>query len=196
MEYTNRSLLVLVDSRQGESYADVAPGILAGLDHWGMPYRCHDLAAGQPGSESILHCAAVIPAQENVCAVLTDETARCIEQAVSGGVGYVGCDSRVGFAPPALQHALGVRAHDILAVYGTQTVDVAHWVGEWQDPEHWKRWESVVQNCLQPPEKELHDIWTRSRKGDESGERLNELMTAAARDALLRLYPGVERFID
>lgn len=134
MEHTNRSLLVLVDSRQGESYADVAPGILAALDHWGMPYRCHDLAAGQPGSGSILHCAAVVLAQENVCAVLTDETARCIEQAVAGGIGYVGCDSRVGFAPSALQPVLGVRAHDILPVCGTQAADTGHWVSEWQDP--------------------------------------------------------------
>ena len=139
MENENRSLLVLVDSRQGESYAGVAPGILSALDHWGMPYRRHDLASGQPGSESILRCAAVVSAQENVCAVLTDETVQCIEQAVAGGVGYVGCDSRVGFASSALQHVLGVRAHDILSVYGTQAVDAGHWVSQWQDLHGWCR---------------------------------------------------------
>ena len=68
--------------------------------------------------------------------------------------------------------------------------------GEWKDPEHWKRWESVVQNCLQGRERELHDIWTSSRNGGEPGQQLQNLMTAAAREAMLQLYPGVERFID
>ena len=68
--------------------------------------------------------------------------------------------------------------------------------GEWQDPESRKRWESIVQGCMQKREVELHIIWTSLRNGDEFGQQLQELMTATAREAMLQLYPGVERFID
>ena len=55
MEDHNRTLLVLCDSRQ-DTYPDVDPGVISALDHWGMPYRRHDLSDGQPVREEMSGC--------------------------------------------------------------------------------------------------------------------------------------------
>ena len=122
--------------------------------------------------------------------------------AVLGGLGLAGAaggynrfivadDQRARWTYEAIDREAGVLLLRYLAV--------AHFGrgrGEWKDPEHWKRWEGTVQNSLQQRVAELHDIWTSSRKSDDPRQQLHDLMTAGARDALLQLYPGVERFID
>jgi hypothetical protein len=133
MKDSNRILLVLVDSRQKDAYPDVERGVLAALVHWGMPYQCHDLAKGQPGTEVLNACAAVILAQQNLGTALSDDTARAVAEAVANGVGYVGCDGNVGYMPPPLQHVAGVRVQDVQPVFGAQVVDTEHWVSQWQE---------------------------------------------------------------
>jgi hypothetical protein len=132
MEDRNRMLLVLVDSRSRGAYADVEHGLLAALVHWGMPYQLHDLAKGQPSTEGLSACAAVVLAQQSLGAVLSDDAARAIAEAVANGIGYVGCDGNVGHMPPPLQHVAGVRVEDVQPVFGAQSVDVEHWVSQWQ----------------------------------------------------------------
>lgn len=126
MEDHNRTLLVLFDSRQKDAYSDVESGLITALDHWGMPYRRHDLSGGQPGVEMLRACAAVVVAQQHLCTRLADSTAQAIAEAVADGVGYVGCDGSVGRVPIALQHVLGVRVDDVRPVLGARAVDTDH----------------------------------------------------------------------
>jgi hypothetical protein len=132
MEDRNRTLLVLLDSRQGNTYADVEPAFIGALGHWGMPYRCHDLVQGQPSAEALSGCAAVLVAQQNLCAALTDDTAQRISEAVANGLGYVGCDGNVGHMPAPLQDMLAVRVQDVQPAVNAQVVDTEHCVSTWQ----------------------------------------------------------------
>jgi hypothetical protein len=151
MDDQNRALLVLVDSRQQESYAEVEPAFIAALDHWGMPHRRHDLADGQPSTETLRACAAVLVAQQNLCTVLTDDTAQAIAEAVADGLGYIGCDPNVGYMAPPLQHMLAVRAQDVQPVMGLRVVDAAHWVSLWQVPgEAYRFMRPLEMACTRP----------------------------------------------
>lgn len=132
MDGHNRGLLVLFDSRQGDAYAHVGPAFLAALAHWGMPYRGHDLAEGQPSAEMLSGCAALLLAQQNLGAALSDDAAQAVAEAVADGLGYVGCDGNVGYAPSSLQHMLGVRPVDMRPTLGVQVIDAGHFASSWQ----------------------------------------------------------------
>jgi hypothetical protein len=132
MKEGSRSLLVLVDTRAEKAYKDAESGVLAALDHWGMPYQRHDLAEGQPEQAGLRGCPGVILAQQGASMALTDESAKDIAEAVAGGMGYLGCDGYVGYAPPALQQMAGVRVQDVQPAFGVCVVDSGAWVSRWQ----------------------------------------------------------------
>jgi hypothetical protein len=151
MKDHNRTLLVLFDSRQGNTCADVRPSLLAALEHWGVPYRGHDLAKGQPSAEELVGCAAVLIAQQNLCAALTDQAAQNIVEAVANGLGYVGCDGNIEYMPPPLQHMLAVQVQDVQPALGAQIVDARHYVSKWQvqgDRYYFKRPLEIA--CVKP----------------------------------------------
>ncbi|MBN1579061.1 MAG: hypothetical protein JXA89_00045 [Anaerolineae bacterium] len=128
----NRSLLVVCDSRQAETYSCVQPAFVAALTHWGMPYRLHDLASGAISPEQLAGCAAIVLAQQNLGPALDQDTAQAIAEAVADGLGYVGGDANLGYLPISLQNVLGVHVQDVQPAVQAQTVDNAHFVSRWQ----------------------------------------------------------------
>lgn len=128
----NRSLLVVCDSRQAETYACVQAAFVAALTHWGMPYGLHDLAAGSLTAEQLAGCAAIVLGQQNLGAALGQDAAQAIAEAVADGLGYVGGDANIGDLPIPLQHILGVSVQDVQPAFQANTVDNEHFVSRWQ----------------------------------------------------------------
>lgn len=78
----NRVLLVLVNSLG--SYTDtsiVDQTVLVALQHFGFPFRIHDLAAGPITRELLEECAAVVIAQARMGDVLRYRRRNCSPRA-------------------------------------------------------------------------------------------------------------------
>ncbi len=128
----NRALLVLCDSRQEDSFADVQTAFLSFLDHIGLAYAVHDLATGQPSAEMLRSYAAILMGQHNLGPSLSDETAQAIAAAVADGTGFIGGDAQIGYWPAALQHMTGVQVQDIQPAFQVECIDTDHFVSRWQ----------------------------------------------------------------
>lgn len=107
----NRALLVLVDSRG--SYTDtsiVDQTVLVALQHFGFPFRIHDLAAG-PLTADLLHgCAAVVIAQARLGESLSYEETELLTAGVEEtGMGLVNFDGELRLYKPPLLRLFGLE---------------------------------------------------------------------------------------
>jgi hypothetical protein len=111
---------VLVDTSQAEA-AHVPDAVLAALNHCGIPYRLHDLAAGPAGSETVAACPAIVIGQEHLGDRLRPEDVEVLRRGVQAGLGLVNFDHDlkryperwwkvVGMAPVAAAAAAGRMA--------------------------------------------------------------------------------------
>ncbi len=111
----NRALLVLVDSRG--SYTDtsiVDQTVLVALQHFGFPFRIHDLAAGPLTRDLLENCAAVVIAQARLGDVLSLEETKLLASGVEeAGLGLVNFDGELRLYKPPLLRLLGLEADRI-----------------------------------------------------------------------------------
>ena len=111
----NRALLVLVDSRG--SYTDtsiVDQTVLVALQHFGFPFRIHDLALGSLTPDLLVNCAAVVIAQARLGDALsladTELLAYAVEEA---GLGLINFDGELRLYKPPLLRLLGLEVDRI-----------------------------------------------------------------------------------
>ena len=122
----NRALLVLVNSRG--SYTDtriVDETVLIALQHFGFPYRIHDLAAGPLTCDLLAHCAAVVIAQARLGDALSlAETELVVSAVEEDGLGLVNFDGELRLYKPPLLRLFGLEvdrlplASDLLHIGG------------------------------------------------------------------------------
>jgi len=87
------ALLVVVDgSGPYWERAIVDETVLRALAHFGLPYRCLDLAAEPLGDEALRGCAAVVLAQNGLGDAVGDDGARRLAVAVQAGTGLINLD--------------------------------------------------------------------------------------------------------
>lgn len=107
----NLALLVLVDSRG--SYTDtsiVDQTLLVALQHFGFPFRIHDLAAGPLTAVLLDGCAAVVIAQARLGESLSFEETELLASAVEeAGLGLVNFDGELRLYKPPLLRLLGLE---------------------------------------------------------------------------------------
>ena len=89
----NASVLVMIDSSGG--YWDrmiVGETILSALDHFGIPYRPHDLSRDKLSAEILAGCACIILGQDKLGRSISEVQASLISEAVKAGTGLVSFD--------------------------------------------------------------------------------------------------------
>jgi len=111
----NRVLLALVDGRG--TYADtsaVEPTVLVALQHFGLPFRAHDLANGPLTRELLDDCAAVVVAQARLGERLSLAETELLAAAVSeAGLGLVNFDGELRLYKPPLMALFGLEVDDL-----------------------------------------------------------------------------------
>ena len=111
----NRALLVLADSRG--SYTDtsiVDQTVLVALQHFGFPFRIHDLAAGPITRELLDGCAAVVIAQARLGDALSfGETELLASGVEETGMGLVNFDGELRLYKPPLLRLFGLEVDRI-----------------------------------------------------------------------------------
>jgi hypothetical protein len=134
----NGCLLVIGDSTQAE-FAHLPEVIFAAFDHFGMPYRLHDLAQGRLTGLDSSAFAGIVVAQEHLGSSLTPTERGVLLQAVETGLGLVNFDHDVEAYGGELQAALGLRGaghDDSPAADGVETIVVSdddHFISSTQD---------------------------------------------------------------
>ncbi|MFC1525792.1 hypothetical protein ACFL6X_03155 [Candidatus Latescibacterota bacterium] len=87
------ALLVVVDTRAPYwERVIVDETVLVALEHFGMPYRLHDLADGALTEEALTHCAGAVLAQNGLGDALGQSGASLLAAAVDAGTGLVNLD--------------------------------------------------------------------------------------------------------
>ena len=122
----NRALLVLVDSRG--SYTDtsiVDQTVLVALQHFGFPFRIHDLAMGPLTRDHLENCAAAVIAQARLGDALSFEETELLASGVQeAGLGLVNFDGELRLYKPPLLRLFGLEvdripmASDLLRIGG------------------------------------------------------------------------------
>ena len=111
----NRGLLGLVDSRG--SYSDtsvVEPTVLVALQHFGFPFRTHDLATGPLTRELLEGCSAVIIGQARLGGSLSlEETGLLVSTVTEAGLGLVNFDGELRLYKPPLLELFGLEVDRI-----------------------------------------------------------------------------------
>jgi len=133
----NRALLALVDSRG--TYADtsvVEPSVLLALQHFGFPFRVHDLASGPLTSEVLTECAAVVVAQARLGERLSLVETELLATAVSEtGLGLVNFDGELRLYKPPLLELFGLEVDELpMASDQLQVNGNDHYITWTQDP--------------------------------------------------------------
>jgi hypothetical protein len=91
---------------------------------------------------------------------------------------------------------LGQRARSLLLLY----LAVAHYGrgrGEWKHGEAPAHWPGLVDEAVRAQGDELESAWRAANEGvavDDLSARLEPVLAAAARNALIRLYPETRVF--
>ena len=110
-----RALLVLVDSRG--SYTDtsiVDQTVLVALQHFGFPFKIHDLAAGPLTADLLDGCAAVVIAQARLGESLSYEETELLAAGVEeAGMGLVSFDGELRLYKPPLLRLFGLEVDRI-----------------------------------------------------------------------------------
>ena len=143
----NGALLVLTDS--SGAYWDhviVDETVLAALEHFGMPYRVLDLASARVTAEEVRNCAAVVIAQNGLCARLDEAASAAIAEAVADGAGIVNFDNDVRACKTPLLAIFGfegINPHP----YATNMLHVRptdHYITAMQDPGEFHTFDRMV----------------------------------------------------
>lgn len=103
----NGCLLVVGDSAQAE-YAHLPEVVFAAFDHFGMPYRVHDLARRRLTGIDPSGFSAVVAAQEHLGRSLSAAERGTLLQMVEAGLGFVNFDHDVEAYGDELPAALGL----------------------------------------------------------------------------------------
>ena len=103
-------------------------------------------------------------------------------------------DGKVGWSVDFLAQRPGAALLRYLAVahYGRGR-------GEWVDGEYPSHWRQLVDEVTQPHRGEAERVWSLADEGasvDEVAALLQPIITAAARETLVRLYPQAERIFE
>lgn len=124
----NGCALVLCDSRLAE-HGQVHETVYAALGHFGVPYRVHDLAAGDLDAAMLADCALVLIAQDNLGLGFGRAGQTLLLDAVSShGLGLVSLDYNLAQYDDGFAAALGLRGlrHDgRIGVEGLDAVGIA-----------------------------------------------------------------------
>ena len=129
----NGCALVVCDSRL-EEYFQIPETIYAALGHFGLPYRVHDLAAGDLDARTLEACAIVVIGQDNVGLGLTRTSQSVLLQAVSGGLGLVNFDYNLAQYDSSFAEAMGLSGrHSSLSIEVGSAESIAvpaadHWL--------------------------------------------------------------------
>ena len=111
----NRALLVLVDSRG--SFTDtsiVDQTVLVALQHFGFPFRIHDLAEGPLAPGLLENCAAAVIAQARLGDALSLADTELLASAVEeDGLGLVNFDGELRLYKPPLLRLFGIEVDRI-----------------------------------------------------------------------------------
>lgn len=105
----NGCLLVIGDSTQAE-YAHLPEVAFAAFDHFGMPYRVHDLAWGRLAGIDPSGFSAVVAAQEHLGRSLSGDEKGTLLRLVEAGLGFVNFDHDIEAYGDELSAALGLTS--------------------------------------------------------------------------------------
>lgn len=134
----NGCALVVCDSRLEEHF-QIHETIYAALGHFGLPYRVHDLAAGDLDARTLEACAVVVIGQDNVGLGLTRNSQSVLLQAVSGGLGLVNFDYNLAQYDSSFAEAMGLsgrhasRSIDVGSADSIAVPAADHWLTWTQD---------------------------------------------------------------
>ena len=111
----NRALLVLVDSRGSYTDTSIVDGtVLVALQHFGLPFRVHDLASGPITKDLLDNCAAVVIAQSRLGGALSLEETELLASSVEeGGLGLVNLDGELRLYKSPLHRLFGMEVDRI-----------------------------------------------------------------------------------
>jgi hypothetical protein len=129
----NGCALIVCDSRL-EEYFQIYETIHAALGHFGVPYRVHDLAAGDLDARTLEGCAIVIIAHDNVGLGLTRKSQSVLLQAVSGGLGLVNFDYNLAQYDSSFMEAMGLsgrhssRSIEVGSAESIAVPEADHWL--------------------------------------------------------------------
>jgi hypothetical protein len=103
-------------------------------------------------------------------------------------------DGKVGWSGDFLSQRLGAALLRYLAVahYGRGR-------GEWVEGEYPPHWQQLVDEVMQRHRGEAESVWNLADKGasvDEVARLLQPILTATARETLVRLYPEAQRIFE
>lgn len=107
----NLAILVVMDSSRQDRFHRARRSILAGLNHYGLPYRVLDLAKAREPSQAFSGHQAILLAQEEIGDSISGALARQINRTVASGVGFISFDHRIDRYPDALK-ALALATPD------------------------------------------------------------------------------------
>ncbi len=127
--------LIVCDSRY-EEYQQIHETVFAALGHFGIPYRVHDLAAGELDEATVAACAVVVLGQDNIGLGLGRRSQSVLLAAVSGGLGLINLDYNLALYDGSFAEALGLsgrRAGQPIAVGSAEAITVP-------DADHWLTW--------------------------------------------------------
>ena len=116
MSTGNRSVLVMVDSREAAARRDLIQGLFAALRFWGVPHEVWDAADGFPSPPAHFRSRALyVLGHDGVGQRLQETLAQQIAAAVQGGAGWLSFDRRVDSWPVALRELAPPTRRDGLA---------------------------------------------------------------------------------
>ena len=103
-------------------------------------------------------------------------------------------DGKVGWSAQFLAQRPGAAVLRYLAVahYGRGR-------GDWAEGEYPPHWQALVDELTERHRGKIESVWSAADQGasvDEAAKRLHPVITAMAREALVRLYPEAERIFE
>lgn len=143
----NGSLLIVVNSVGSYwEWSIVDETVLAALEHFGMPYRVHDLAEESLDKDKLSDCAAIVLAQNRVSKFISTKEARLISDAVKSGTGFVSFDSDIRYYPDPLIEIFGFKrinphpyATDLLRICNNE-----HYISNMQNDGEYHKFDRMV----------------------------------------------------
>lgn len=143
----NRALLVLVSSKGSYwNYSIVEETIISALEHFGMPYRIHDLSEKDLTPKILSNCAAVVIAQNRLGEVLTGSQTKLIAEAVNEGTGLVNFDNDIRLYKSSYLDIFGferINPHPYLTDY-MRISDNSHYISSMQCDGEFHRFYKMV----------------------------------------------------
>jgi hypothetical protein len=121
------TLVVVWDSTRVEAL-HVPEILLAALDHFGMPYRLHDVSRDPLDARDLMRQRAVVIGQEHVGEAFRPADVRALLSAVNEGLGLVSFDHDLGRYPMPYRDTLGLEPRGVRAVSEVTTGSTGHFV--------------------------------------------------------------------